>query len=107
MKLWDRSQECDKWRIVEQIVYNQAPQIQERIVKGSGRSGPNHPKSRCASGTVMPSTDHPDSSENSEGSTSVVPLIAATSVIEAESLEQEAHGPSFNEVQQLKATNFA
>ena len=51
VKLWDRSQECDQWRIVEQIVYNQVPQIQEQ---------------------VMPSTDHPDSSENSGGSTSVV-----------------------------------
>ena len=75
VQLWDRSQERDKWRIVEQIVYNQTPQIQERVVKGCGRSGPNHPKSRCASGIVMPSTDHPDSSENSRGSTSVVPLI--------------------------------
>ena len=60
MKMWDRSQ------------YNQVPQIQERIVKGCGRSGQNDPKSRCASGTVMPSTDHPDSSEDSGDSTSVV-----------------------------------
>ena len=30
------------------------------------------PKSRRASGTVTPSTDHPDSSEDSGGSTSVV-----------------------------------
>ena len=73
MKLWDRSPECDEWRIVEQIVYNQVPQIQEQVVKGCDRSGPSHPKSRCASGIVMPSTDHPDSSENSGGSTSVVP----------------------------------
>ena len=49
------------WCTVEQIVYNQVPQIQERIVKSYGRSGPNHPKSRCASGIVMPSADHPDS----------------------------------------------
>ena len=28
----------------------------EQDVKCCGRSGPNHPKSRCASGTVMPST---------------------------------------------------
>ena len=69
VKLWDRSQERDLWRTVAQIVYNQAPQIQERIVKGCGGSGPNHPKSRCASGTVMPSTDHRDRSENSGGST--------------------------------------
>ena len=44
MKLSDRSQERDSLRTVEQIVYNQVPQIQERIVKGCGRSGPNHPK---------------------------------------------------------------
>ena len=55
------------------------------------------------SAIVMPSTDHPDSSENSGGSTSAVPSLsdeciycdAPTSVIEAESLEQ------------LKATDFA
>ena len=28
VKLWDRSQERDQWRIVEHIVYNQDPQIQ-------------------------------------------------------------------------------
>ena len=72
MKSWDRSQEHDQWRTVEQIVYNQTPQIQEQVVKGCGRSGTDHPKSRCASVIVMPSTDHPDSSENSGGSTSVV-----------------------------------
>ena len=72
MKLWDRSQERDQWRTFEQIVYNQAPQIQERIVKGCGGSGPDRSKSRCASGTVMPSTDHPNSSEDRGGSTSAV-----------------------------------
>ena len=25
-------QECDEWRTVEQIVYNQVPQIQEQVV---------------------------------------------------------------------------
>ena len=56
-------------RTVEQIVYNQVPQIQEQ---DCGRSGPDHPKSRCAGCTVMPSTDHPESSEDSKGSSSVV-----------------------------------
>ena len=70
MKLWDRSQECDQWRIVEQIVYNQVPQIQEQVVIEVVQI---IPKSRCASGIVMPCTDHPDSSENIGGSTSVVP----------------------------------
>ena len=32
VKLWDRSQECDSWRTVEQIVYNQVPQFQEQVV---------------------------------------------------------------------------
>ena len=83
-------------------------------MKRCGRSGPNHHKSRRASSTVMPSTDHPDSSENSGGPTSVVHCLsdrctccdATTSVIEAESLEHDAHVPSFNEAQQLKATDF-
>ena len=30
MTLWDQSQERDWWRIVEHIVYNQVPQIQEQ-----------------------------------------------------------------------------
>ena len=115
VKLLDRSHERDYWRTVEQIVHNQVLQIQERIVKGCGRTGPHHPKSRCASGTLMPSTNHPDSSEDSGGSTCVVLSLsdrctccdAATSVIEAESLEHEAHVPSFNQAQQLKATDFA
>ena len=68
-------------------------------MKGCGRSGPNHPKSRCATGTVMPSNDHPDSS--------VIDVLSTTSVTEAESLEHEDHVPSFNEAQQLKATDFA
>ena len=41
-------------------------------MKGCGRSGPNHPKSRGASGTMMPSTDHPDSSQNVEVSNVLV-----------------------------------
>ena len=32
VKLWDRSQGCDQWRTVEQIVYNQVPLIQEQVV---------------------------------------------------------------------------
>ena len=62
----------------------------------------------------MPSTDHPDSSEDSGDSTNEVLCLkdrctccdAATSVIEAESLEHEAHVPSFNKAQQLKATDL-
>ena len=84
-------------------------------MKGCDRSGPDHLNSRCVSGAVMPSTVHPDSSEDSGGSTSVALWLsdkctscgAATSVIEAESLEHEVHVPRFNEAQQLKVTYFA
>ena len=34
VKLWDRSQERDWWRTVEQFVCNQVPQIQEQDVEG-------------------------------------------------------------------------
>ena len=75
-------QERVQQRTVEQIVDVAVPQVVKEIVEvvqiipsGASLDAYQRPNRLCASGEATPSTDHPDSSEDSGGSTTGSSLI--------------------------------
>ena len=71
VKLWDRSQERDYWRTVEQIVQPSPSDSGADCGRLWLKWSKSSQELMCQWYCDVPSTDHPDSSEDSGGSTSV------------------------------------